>query len=291
MTSELNQVERDFIEFMSQKTNRPIARTEELFRQTRRRFQFAGDDYSRLAGDIAHLFRMLCDTDTEEGMIDCYRMHALPNIFKYISYTYPKPRRSYLRDLIRDAKKGEWRNAWNFLRRKFARPKATKGLHLGPTGIAHVLMDSIQGDPVVVDYGSGPAYISYEIARANSRAAIFLVDVDSLVLEFALFRLRKTGAAVHAIPVTKTNLYPQLPEHNICIASEVMEHLAHPLRACDNIIRALRPDGILYGRFDDHQPNMYHVSPDLAELRRQIARSFQQIGQACYRKKSEVDNG
>jgi len=150
-------------------------------------------------------------------------------------------------------------------------------------------MDSIQGDPVVVDYGSGPAYISYEIASANSRSTVFLVDVDSLVLEFALFRLRKTGAAIHALPVAKENIYPPLPKHNICIASEVMEHLAYPLKVYDNIVGALETGGLLYGRFEDHQPNMYHVSPQLGDLRQAIARDFDRIGQSCYRKKGKVD--
>ncbi|HPD45957.1 MAG TPA: methyltransferase domain-containing protein [Anaerohalosphaeraceae bacterium] len=285
MDAELNCVERDFVEFMSQKTGKPIAAVERLFCQTRRRFRFADTRYSRLTGDLAHLYRLLYDTDTEEGMIECYQVHALPNLLKYISYTYPKPKTRYFRDLVRDVRKLEWRNAWNLLRRKLVRKAKTSGVHLGPRGIAEVLTSLVDGPPVVVDYGSGLAYISYEIAGLRSDSAIFLLDVESLVLEFALFRLKKTGATVHAIPVTKENIYPELPDHNICIASEVMEHLAQPLKAYDNIFRSLRPGGLLYGRFDDHQPNMYHVSPNLCALRRRLAEDFEQVDQWCYRKK------
>jgi SAM-dependent methyltransferase len=206
-------------------------------------------------------------------------------LLKYISYTYPKPKTRYFRDLVRDVRKLEWRNAWNLLRRKLVRKAKTSGVHLGPRGLAEVLTSLVDGPPVVVDYGSGLAYISYEIAGLRSDSAIFLLDVESLVLEFALFRLKKTGATVHAIPVTKENIYPELPDHNICIASEVMEHLAQPLKAYDNIFRSLRPGGLLYGRFDDHQPNMYHVSPNLCALRRRLAEDFEQVDQWCYRKK------
>jgi SAM-dependent methyltransferase len=285
MLSELNAVEQDFVEFMSQKTKRPIPDVERVFCETRERFRFATAEYSRFAGEIAHLYRMLYDTDSEEGIIECYQAHALPHLFRYISYTYPKPKANYFRDFLRDARRLEWRNAWNLLRRKLAGRKKTKGVYLGPSGIARVLMDCVQGDPVVVDYGSGLAYISYEIAKANKASKIFLVDIKCIILEFAVFRLKRIGTDVHTIPVTKDDLYPELPSHNICIAAEVMEHLAQPLKAYDNIISSLQPGGLLYGRFQDHQPNVYHVSPELDDLRQRIAHDFEQVDQSCYRKR------
>jgi len=82
------------------------------------------------------------------------------------------------------------------VRRKLAGKKKTRGTYLGPRGIAEVLMDSVPGDPVVVDYGSGLAYVSYEIAQANKNSKIFLVDIECIVLEFAIFRLNRIGAHV-----------------------------------------------------------------------------------------------
>jgi len=280
----LNEVERDFIEFMAARRNRPVAEMEEIFVSTRARFGFSGPDYGRLTGLIPRLYRIMYDTSTEEETVKCYRAHELLHLFKYLSYSYPKPKSVLLRNLRRDLKKGQWRNIHNFLRRKLAFGKEKKGLHLGPPGIARFLVESVESPLVVVDYGSGLAYISYEIARLSPGVRVFLVDIDCLVLEFAEFRLKKIGADVQTIAVTETSLYPSLPEHNICIASEVMEHLARPLVAYDNIHHAMRVGGILYGGFEDHRPNMFHVSPDLGKVREKISRDFEKLNYRCYRK-------
>jgi SAM-dependent methyltransferase len=284
MDKTLNEVETDFVEFMAAKRNRPLHEIEDIFRRTKDRFRFTGLEYAKLTGDIPCLYRIMYDTKTEADLIECYRVHQLLHLFKYISYTYPKPKSSLFRELRRDLGKGEWRNITNFVRRKLAGKTKKEGLHLGPQGIAGFLVDAAGKTPVAVDYGSGAAYVSYEIAKAYPDARIFLVDIDCLVMEFARFRLSKLGADVHTIPVTGDNPYPPLPQHNICIASEVMEHLAHPLTAYENIHNALQPGGILYGDFSNHEPNMFHVSPDLAMLRERIAADFTQIDNRCYRK-------
>lgn len=286
MDTKLNEVEIDFIEFMAEKRNRPLAEIENIFRKTKERFKFCGLEYVKLTDQIPRLYRIMYDTATEEDTIGCYQAHEFLHLFAYISYTYPKPKSSYLRDLRRDLKKGEWTNIHNFIRRKLAGSRKQKGVYLGPKGIASFLIDAVTEAPVVVDYGSGLAYISYEIAKANSDARIFLVDIDCVVLEFAAFRLKKIGADVQTIPVTKTNLYPELPPHNICIATEVMEHLTQPLTVYENILEALRERGVLYGGFDDHQPNMFHISPDLSELRHRISRDFESLEHRCYKKKN-----
>ena len=213
-------------------------------------------------------------------MIECYQVHALPNLLKYISYTYPKPKTRYFRDLVRDVRKLEWRNAWNLLRRKLVRKAKTSGVHLGPRGIAEVLTSLVDGPPVVVDYGSGLAYISYEIAGLRSDSAIFLLDVESSGWSSPCSAQRQVRLS--AIPVTKENIHPELPDHNM-YRLEVAEHLAQPLKAYDNIFRSLYRAGPLYGRFDDHQPNMYYVSlPPVLCAR--LAEDFEQVDQWCYRK-------
>ena len=66
------------------------------------------------------------------------------------------------------------------------------------------------------------------------------IDIDCLTLEFTEFRFNKHQVNVEIIPVSKNNLYPKLPVHNICIATEVMEHLIQPLKAYQNIKNSLR---------------------------------------------------
>ncbi len=285
MDAKLNEVETDFIEFMAARRNKPAAEVEEVFRRTKARFGFSGRDYAKLTGQIPNLYRIMYDTTTAEETVKCYRSHELLHLFAYISYSYPKPKSSYLRELRRDLKKGEWRNIHNFIRRKLVGRKKQKGIYLGPKGIANFLTDAVNETPIVVDYGSGLAYISYEIAKANTDAKIFLVDIDCLVQEFAVFRLKKIGADVRPISVTKTNLYPELPPHNICIASEVMEHVAQPLKVYDNILKALQVGGAVYGDFDDHPRNMWHISTDLSQIRQRIAEDFQVLEHRCYKKR------
>ena len=151
--------------------------------------------------------------------------------------------------------------------------------------IANFLVERINTTPTVVDYGSGLAYVSFEIARIRNKAKIYLVDIDCLHLEFAVFRFKKYGFNIEVIKVTEDNMYPKLPEHNICIATEVMEHVFQPLTVYRNIIESLDSGGILYGNFADHQEGMFHVSPDLRDLRERINQNFDQLDLLCYKRR------
>ena len=92
--------------------------------------------------------------------------------------------------------------------------KAGKAKKMNGTDVLDIktaVKEGILGRPgqMVVDYGSGLAYVSYEIAKANKDARIFLADIDCLVQEFAVFRIKKLGVDVQPIHVTKTKLYIQ----------------------------------------------------------------------------------
>ena len=103
-------------------------------------------------------------------------------------------------------------------------------------------------------------------------------------MEFADFHFKKQGINPEFIKVTKSNPYPILPKHNICIATEVMEHVCQPLKAYQNIHDTMEKGGILYGNFEDHDKGMFHVSPMLKDLRDKIARDFQPVDYRCYKK-------
>ena len=151
--------------------------------------------------------------------------------------------------------------------------------------IAKRLIDRLDKPPVVVDYGCGMGYISFEIAKLNKTSKIFLLDIDTIILEFALFRFTKHGFEAQTIPIVKDlPAYPKLPPHNICIVMSVMEHIVNPLAAYQNIYDSLERGGIIYGNFGDTRREMFHVSSDLSQLRRRIAADFQEIGECCYKK-------
>lgn len=287
MNADLNQVERDFIEFFAEYSHRSAEEVARIFIATRNHYRFECDGYNALTGEIAYLYRLLYDPATERGAVVCYQTYALLHLFRFLSYTYPKPRATLVREFIRDIRKGEFGNLYHFFRRKLHRLKPSSPAPSAAPDTARFLLKHSQHPPVVVDYGCGLAYTSLEIVRLQPQTRIFLVDIDCITLDFALFRFGKIRADVAAIRVTQDNLYPPLPDHTLCIAREVMEHIHQPLRVYDNILDGLSPGGLLYGSFDDHKPNLYHLSPNLAEIRNRLAVDFEYLGHHCYRKKCD----
>lgn len=291
MRDTLNEVETDCIEFLSEKTNRPPADVEESFLATRKRFKFHGLGYRDLCVTIYRLSSVLYDDGDEAATIESYKFHELINLFRFVSYSYGKRDPGFFDCLGHAARavfKGELRDLYLAARKKLAAGRGGPK----PTGdyvaIAKLLVKAIQGPPVVVDYGCGLGYISFEIGKLDERSRIYLLDIDCLTLRFAEFRFRKHGISTEVVPVTKNDVYPKLPKHNICVATEVMEHLSRPLLAYQNVCDSLEPGGILHGEFHDHHGEMFHVSPDLSELRRRISEDFEAMGCIGYRRLSDA---
>ena len=63
-----------------------------------------------------------------------------------------------------------------------------------------------------------------------------------------------------------------------------MEHVMRPLVAYENIHKSMELGGILYGNFEDHEKDMFHISPDLMDLRKKITQNFKEIHYCCYKK-------
>jgi len=285
MAIELNQIERDFIEFISRRRNRSYSEIEDFFIRAKNRFMFSRLEYRKLAETIYHLYEVLYDDRNEKGLVDAYKFHELLHLFRFISYSYPRPRPrygDYGRALIRIIRHGDVHKVFRFLRKKLLNKQNGQSEY---ATIANYLVEQVPGTPVVVDYGCGLGYLSFEIGKLNRDSKIYLVDIDCLTLAFAEFRFKKYGMNVEIIPVSKTNLYPKLPKHTICIATEVMEHVMRPLTAYQNIYDRLPQGGLLYGNFNEHSQQMFHVSPDLSMLRERIYKDFHQINVLCYKKK------
>lgn len=290
--SNLNPVELDFIDFMAQRNRRPFSEIEADFRATKDRFKLSGRSYRDVCETVYALHRILFDLGDEKEVIDAYRFHALVHLYRFISYSYPEsaPASPHsLRLLLKSLYKGEVRKLYRLIRARFS-PNTTAGALGGDyASIARYLTGQLNAAPVVVDYGCGLGYISFEIGLLDKDSKIFLLDIEGLTLEFARYRFQKHGIDAQAIPVTKDNLYPLLPRHNLCIATEVMEHLFQPLTAYQHIIDSMEDKGILFGNFSDHKAEKFHVSPDLGMLRERVGADFQPIAempykQVCYRK-------
>ena len=275
----LNQIESDFIEFVAKKRNRPYAILAQTFLETRMRFRFSGLQFRELGDTIHNLFRVMYDDSDETALVESYRFHALLHLFRFISYSYPgtpKPRDYYyLKYFLKAISRGEL---------KFILHRASQCLHNNYVEVAKTLVDRAHGCHTVVDYGCGLGYISFEIGKLVPNCEVHLVDIDCLTLEFAEFRFRKHAINVHVIPVSEDQMYPKLPPCNVCIATEVMEHVMQPLRVYKNIYEALQTGGILYGDFSNHHKEIFHVTPQLDDLRQSIAKDFRKLDSMSYEK-------
>lgn len=246
MPDQLSQIETDFVEFIAGKTNRSVDSARDIFIATKQRFGFSTQEYREFSDNIHHLFRILYDDRDDSTVFDSYNFYSLMHLFRYISYSYQTPSPYFLS--------------------------------------AQKIIGKSTLEPVLLEYGCGQAYFSFEIAKLKPESKIYLLDIDRLSLEFAEYRFKKQGFNAEAIFVTKDTLYPPLPEHTICIATEVMEHVFHPLKVFDTIYASLAHNGILYGNFDDHMPEMFHVTPELGALREKITAHFEPLGDMCFRK-------
>lgn len=244
-STDLTEIEKDFIEFVCLKRNRPESQIRQIYLETRHRFKFKERSYFDFCENIHYLFRLFYNDLDEEGLFESYRFYALPHTFYFL---------------------GEWS------------PQTDR--------VAAEFMSLLKGRLVsVVDYGCGLSPLSFAAAKFPECRQVYLVDIENLKLEFSEFRFRKHGKNAAVIKVSRENPYPALPPHNLCIATEVMEHLTEPLRAYENIYASMEKGGILYGYFGDHEKILYHISADLEPLRRRLSRDFEKIGDLIYRKR------
>jgi 2-polyprenyl-3-methyl-5-hydroxy-6-metoxy-1,4-benzoquinol methylase len=295
---QLNQVEIDFIEFMTIQRKQPQKYIEDVYLRTKEQFDFASKAYGDLSDKINNLHKILYDELTEDELIDSYRFQEVFTIFRFIAYSFLTSEPdllSFIRAVLKDIPaKLSPSNIYKFILKRFKKliPQQKTGSNRPAMGgeiyrpIAQQLVETLKDEtPIVVDYGCGLGYISFFIAQLNRKAKIYLVDIDCLTLKFAEFRFKKHGINHEVIPVNKTEHYPALPRHNICIAHEVMEHVREPLLVYRNILGSMDAQGLFYGDFQDHQKMMFHVSPDLSELRRALDTDYVRLSNSLYQKK------
>jgi len=271
----LNEVEEDFIEFLVQRDGATEEEVRRSFLELKGKFEFDGKAYRNLCTDFLDLHSILYNKDDERHLVRLYRRIELLSVLRFISYSYMMDKRPPHR-LEKSVKR---------LFRKEEHPidlNMTKRERMADE--ARFLVEQAGGRPVVVDYGCGLAYMSFQIAEMYPGAAVHLVDIDTLNLRFAEYRFRKRGVEVNVITVSEDELYPALPEHDICIATEVVEHVREPLTLYGNITSSLKPGGVLLGDFSDHEPDRYHVSHRLGELREKVRAEYREVGRDLYKK-------
>ena len=106
-----------------------------------------------------------------------------------------------------------------------------------------------------LDFGSGVG--SGALLFSKYGFSITLADVSSTLLDFSRRRLEARGIPATFIDLKTTEL--PVGQYDFITAMDVFEHIAEPEKAVEPIARALRPGGILFGRFSA-EPDVDHPS-------------------------------
>lgn len=272
-------LEKDFIEYMAKRRNEPLHIAENRYLGLCRRWKggLRGKEFRKCTSDIQAIYNLFNNPLTEKAVLEAYKSLDTVHLMIYLSSTLPKTFSQRLQSGIALLKMKQYKEFFCFGRRYL---KST----IKQKATADLILENISGAPIIVDYGCGMAQLSFDICQKNPSAKVYLVDVDMTISDFTVFRFEKYHYNFERIEITKDNLYPSLPKHNVCIANEVMEHVFEPSRVYDNIHSSMMTGGVLYGNFADHEKHMLHVSPDLSGLRARIASDYQTIETKLYKK-------
>jgi SAM-dependent methyltransferase len=284
MTKVPNEIETDLISFLAQKRNKTEEEIRRFYLNLKKNFDFKSTSFRDLTEKSQVLHNLFLGMENGEELIETYRFHSYLAILRFISYSLPSRLKHLLQNFSYFFKlvfRGAGGRAWCSFKRTIKKSlRKRRKIDL----IQHI--KNHYRSPTVVDYGCGLAYLSFQIALKIPGCRIVLVDVDSIMNEFARFRFQKHGIPYESLKVTKENLYPRLPIHQVCIADEVMEHLKDPLKALENIRKAMAPGGLLYGDYDDHCPELFHLHTDMAFFRNELNRDYTPLADKIYQKKN-----
>ena len=140
----------------------------------------------------------------------------------------------------------------------------------------HPIVLGLAGMPrvTILDYGCGLAQSSRGLAKVlrnkNTIARLLLADIPTIRKGFLLWMGEREHIETECLECTQKQPIPELPPLDVCIGTEVFEHLHDPLSVFDAIHDALKPGGFLQASIDDHLPMFMHVSPGLSALRERV---------------------
>jgi len=280
--NQINPIEKQFLEFMAQRQERPVEMVTCHYLSLKKHFRPHGNRFRQLSEEFIRLHDFFYNIDHPTDYIKLYQQHACISMFRFLSYA---DKRSSLAGnfafFLKLLFSGEAARALCSLRRELLKKrhkrKAPSVLQMAGQRFEKV---------VLLDYGCGLAYQSIEMALSLGEKLdrLVLVDIPSLVLDFTCQRARSFGLEVERIEVTPEHPYPQLPTHHICIANEVVEHVKSPLQVLGHLVSSQPQGALLTGDYDDHCPEIYHLHTDLSVFRRELMKSYRQVGGDWYEK-------
>jgi SAM-dependent methyltransferase len=118
-----------------------------------------------------------------------------------------------------------------------------------------------------LDFGSGVG--SGIILFARHRFAVTAADISTPLLEFCRWRMTQRGLAGIYLD-GKTSRLPS-ESYDMITAMDVFEHLVDPVGTVEELWRAIRPGGFLFGRFGT-EPDESHPMHIVADFEPTFAR-------------------
>ncbi|MBX9765497.1 class I SAM-dependent methyltransferase [Patescibacteria group bacterium] len=292
----LTEVEQDFLEFVAKNKSKTFLEVAQKYAAIKKEIDFSSSAFKDFTLQSYNLFGLIYTDETDEDLVKSHKFFELLHLYRFLSYESTPIQKSTtliqkLQTLFRLVIALDFAPIKNYFLRR-ASGSHSRGIHQYDfSAIADLIIRSM-GRPIkrIVDYGCGPAYISYYLARKireqkGYAPEVHVVDFDTLVLDFVKFRFAKAGIPLSVATVQAGSMYPQLPEHDVCIASEVLEHVVDPVTVIRNISSTLQTNGLLYGNYNDHAHHAFHVSPDLSLVRKFIQENgFIQVHPLLFKK-------
>jgi SAM-dependent methyltransferase len=131
-----------------------------------------------------------------------------------------------------------------------------------------------RAEPQIVDFGCGLAHLSTvwaEHLQKNGRAVkLCLVDLPLLHVDFLRWLCQRWNLPATLAVCTAENPIPALPPCDLCVATEVLEHVHNPMDYLLAFTAAIQPGGFLLTNLGDHSAEFLHVSPHLKPLREHL---------------------
>jgi Methyltransferase domain len=194
----------------------------------------SGRAFGKFNGAAHEVFRVFFDDNTAE-VFDTYRYHGPMHFL--VMLTYPEPKWS-ASDLIVTELAG-------------------------------------RSEVSIVDFGCGLAQQSRTLAEylrdRGIKVRLTLADIPTLRQEFLTWWGRHTGIPTTFLACTALAPIPDLPECDLCQATEFFEHVHDPVAYFERIDAKLSSGGLLVTGIMDHHSDFMHVSPRLGALRARIA--------------------
>jgi mycofactocin glycosyltransferase len=126
-----------------------------------------------------------------------------------------------------------------------------------------------------LDFGCGVG--SGAVLFARNGFEVSIADISSLLLRFSAWRLASRQLSCRVLDL-KVDRLPTAT-YDLVLAMDVFEHLVDPVGAVDEIARALKPGGFLFGRFhvEEDDTHVTHVVKDFtATLERMRVVGFEE---------------